>query len=105
MAACVQYIEFYSNPYRNAYYDLNFKSQLPIPPVPRGEYTEIDFKNDNWKWSIFAQKTFSKNIKVLGQIARDHMRHDIIYNAQRDEEEIFTRNHEFYWALKLECSF
>lgn len=97
--------EYYANPYRNSYYSTLYRLANPTPPDPANDYTAEDYKNDNWKWSVFAQKTFTPYLKLLGQIARDHMRHDVIINAERDEEEIFTRAHEYYWALKLECTF
>ena len=44
------------------------------------------------------------NLSVIGQIARDHTRHDVYYYGNTDVDEIFQQKDEWGWWLKLQCN-
>ena len=65
--------EYYSNPYANSYanqFPSGASSKLPLP-IPDGGPTHND---DNWKWAVYATKTFFQNCSLIFQVADDHMR-------------------------------
>jgi hypothetical protein len=96
--------EYYPWPYTNSYYDQGFGYENPTPK-PAQSYKASDYRSDSWKWSVYAKKTIVKGFSVIAQFARDHTHHDIFNESQRDEEEVFTRNSEWGWWLKLQYSF
>lgn len=49
--------------------------QVPGPILIRGTALDIqDLREDDWKWSLFVQKTIRGHIRFTGQIANDHFR-------------------------------
>jgi hypothetical protein len=70
---CAVEVEYYSNPYANSYANQlpsSAQAQLPLP-TPSGGATHND---DNWKWAVYAKKTFFRNCILVFQVADDHMR-------------------------------
>ncbi len=91
-------LEWYGWPYSSALYDYqNFS--YPLLPQPNGVSTA-----SHWKYSFNAKKTVGGAVSVIGQIARDHTRHDVYYNGYTDVNEIFQSKDEWGWWLKLQCN-
>jgi hypothetical protein len=84
---------------------LNFSRAVPTPSPITGFSKDIYQKEDNWKYSFNAKKTVLKGFAVIGQIARDHTRHEVYYEAYRNEDEVFTQKDNWGWWLKLQYSF
>lgn len=97
--------EMFKWPYRNIYMTRLFKYEIPIPAPPKGDYDYSDYKKDSWKWSLFAKREVIKGWSIVGQVARDHLRHKISDKAFLDEEEALTRYDEWYWMVKFEYGF
>jgi hypothetical protein len=90
--------EWYGWPYSSSIYDLeNFKYLLP---KPRGVSSA-----SHWKYSFNLKKTFWERVSIIGQIARDHTRHDVYYNGNTDVMEVFQDNSDWGWWLKLQFNF
>ena len=70
--------EYFKCPYPNDIGVITDRG-IPIPGQP-GETGVTNFRDssvyakDNWKWSIYATKTFAKNYTATAQIASDHLR-------------------------------
>lgn len=97
--------EVFRWPYRNIYMSRLFKYELPVPAPPKGDYDYSDYKKDSWKWSLYAKKSIVRGWSLIGQVARDHLRHKISDKAFLDEEEALTRYDEWYWMVKFEYGF
>lgn len=78
-------------------------------PLPfREGVIEVDstkYKGDNWKWSIYAKKTFAKHFEVTFQAACDHMRTFALEWSRQDWEESLRSPRRWYYVLKLGCAF
>jgi hypothetical protein len=51
------------------------------------------------------RKTLWDHFSIIGQIARDHTRHDAFNVYNSDEDEIFKTQDEWGWWLKLQYNF
>ena len=91
-------VEYYGWPYTPILYNYDgFKWVLPKP---------IGYsKNSPWKYSFNLRKTIWNNISIIGQIAHDHTRHDVYFNGNIDVGEIFQKQDEWGWWMKLQYSF
>jgi hypothetical protein len=90
--------EWYGWPYSRNLYNLeNFKYLLPKP-------TGLSAASP-WKYSINLKKTLYEHISVIGQIARDHTRHDVYFNGNVDVNEVFQSQDEWGWWMKLQYNF
>lgn len=84
---------------------------FPLPQSPTywaeedakfGTYTAADYAGkDDVKWSVYARKTVISGFQVVGQVARDHVRHNFDSPIQLDREEALTKPGHWWWALKL----
>ncbi|MBN1130923.1 MAG: hypothetical protein JXA71_18180 [Chitinispirillaceae bacterium] len=77
----------------------------PIPDNPQNP--NIDYNANNWKWSVYAKKTFFDHFSVLALFARDHLFHFSPRDEQRmsDREEMLRTNKDWYWVLKFGYTF
>jgi hypothetical protein len=91
--------EWYDWPYSPGMYTIEgFKYFLPLP-------NGIDPTARPWKFSFNARKTIWEKFSIIGQIARDHTRHDAFYLAVADPTEIFRTGEQWGWWTKLQYSF
>lgn len=99
-------VEYSAWPYSPSLY--NYASQsytLPQPIIPIVNGTSALYTSgDNWKWSFNARKTIMGNLSIIGQIAKDHTRHDVYFSAFSDPEEVFVQPGDWGWWLKLQYS-
>lgn len=93
-------IEYCSFPFRQSTNDPNVAASavpnilepfLPAyPPV----------REDDWKWSLFAQRRFGENFSLYAQVANDHLRNAFIFGAPASEGFLTQKNH-WYWVCKF----
>jgi hypothetical protein len=102
-------VEYNPWPYSPSLY--NYQSlvyTLPQPIIPivnsQTNQTSLYTRGDNWKWSLNARKTIGGSFAIIGQVARDHTRHDAYYAEFADPEEVFLQNDEWGWWVKLQYS-
>jgi hypothetical protein len=100
-------VESYNWPWQNVFYEQRNDVFLPKPPVITDTilYSKTAYSYDTWKWSIKARKTFMDYFSITGQLSRDHMRHDVYQEGQRDPEEAVTLSNEWSWMVRLQCNF
>lgn len=97
----------YPNSYKNRLGPGNTLS-YPIPDNP--SRAAVDYsKTDNWKWSIYAKKTFfDGHLGCVLQFARDHSRNVTLINESYDYEEALSKggkNGQWWWMGKIIASF
>jgi hypothetical protein len=99
--------EWYKCPYPNSYLnrlgpgkDLSY----PVPdPVKR---TNVDYRTDTWKWSVYIKKTFlDEHLGFVLQFARDHVRNETLIDESFDYEEALSLNKQWWWMMKLVAQF
>jgi hypothetical protein len=76
-------------------------------PIP-AEYNKPlwYYNSDNWKWSVYAKKTFLQNrIGLVLQFARDHMRFQHILDEPKVYEEALVRPNHWWWTSKVYWAF
>ncbi len=100
-------LEYYGCTYPDNY---QYKDQPIYQPVPvpssqifLGEHNYASL--DNWKWAVYAKKTFKNGLFAVGQIACDHIRNESPVNNFYDCEEILRTNRSWWWVLKLGYNF
>ena len=102
-------VEWFGWPYSPSLYNYqNLLYTLPQPIIPKttssGTNGVLYTKDNDWKFSFNMRKTMWGHLSVIGQIARDHTRHDAYYSQFADPEEAFLHKDEWGWWLKLQYS-
>jgi hypothetical protein len=103
--------EYYRSPYPNTYYNVMW-NQLPRP------YMKPDlspYQKDDWKWSIYASRMLFGGFSIIGQIANDHSRVDVLRDEDAEYEETMRtsayspatmfKSGMWYWMLKMKYEF
>ncbi len=96
--------EWYGCRYPDAYANVVL-NDLPIPDKPPVGYSWADYRADDWKWSIYAKKTFFNKISLIFQAARDHLRLQTQIQKFQDYEEALNQNRDWYWMGKVKFYF
>ncbi len=100
-------VEYYGCTYPNNYQYKDQAVYQPVP-VPSGQI-HLDAHNyaslDNWKWAVYAQKTFKNGLFIVGQVACDHIRNESPVNNFYDSEEALRSDRSWWWVLKLGYKF
>jgi hypothetical protein len=99
--------EWYGCTYPN---NFEYKSQLQyVPdPVPNGQINLPEHNYaylDNWKWAVYAKKSFKNGLFIVGQVACDHIRNATPLAIFVDEEEALRTDKSWWWVLKLGYQF
>jgi hypothetical protein len=100
-------LEHYGSPYPNGFLKCTNVQQdgLPQPDDPRGSYNPEDYLQDDWKWSVYFNKTVMGHFRLIGQLARDHTRLLSLNANNRDFEETLTRRNHWCWMGKIAYTF
>ncbi len=102
---CAVECEIYENPYPNSYEKVadiaNSGGSIPVPAAPAGDYTDEMYKNDTWKWSIYARKDILSHMSMILQLSRDHQRVESAFQLHVDEEETMTKKNNWSWMFKV----
>jgi hypothetical protein len=99
--------EYFGNPYPNNLNPIKFDNQ----PVPLSSYANekdkfyMNLHDDDWKWSVYAKKTFSKNFYIMGQFARDHIRWYRLDYTATDGKEALRKDDQWYYTFKFGYAF
>jgi hypothetical protein len=112
--------EWYGWPYPNSTgYVVEFKTLNP-QPTPDKVNSDRMYLLDNWKYSINFKRTVVEGFSIIGQLSRDHSRHDYFYKGFLDLSEtmvetdnirtfgdVFNVNKwgSFGWWLKMQYNF
>jgi hypothetical protein len=93
--------EYFHSPYPNSYYDVMWH-QLPLPYIKQDM---SPYMHDDWKWSIYASKKLFEGVTIIGQLANDHTRIDVVREEDAEYEEIMRSNRMWYWMMKMKFEF
>ncbi len=104
--------EWYGMPYANSYHNYLGSGYVDGYPVPDNSSHIKDYTKDNWKWSVYAKKTFfNDHLGIIFQIARDHIRNLIAIDEGYNYEEVLSKTRsgdkmgQFWWMVKLQAGF
>ena len=95
-------VEWYGSRYPDSYYRVWTLNNIPQPYQDPATVGVIDYRKDDWKWSVYAKKKLGL-FTFAGQIANDHVRlvrHD---DEAADREEALRTPKDWEWMLK--CGF
>jgi hypothetical protein len=99
--------EWFGNPYPN---DMDAEAMFSEPIPFNGTYSDWAlhknlYKTDNWKWSVYAKRTFAGHFSLTAQVACDHFRWYINSWQNEDYQEAFQNPHQFYYVIKCGYAF
>lgn len=103
--------EWYGNRFSSAYYGSITEKALPISldaSLAKTSKYYFDYSKNDWKWSVYAKKSIGDNFSLVGQIANDHTHEEIYVNMNNiyyDVNEVFMKNSNWGWNLKLQYNF
>lgn len=93
-------MEYYASKLPNSIRETQNKAQ-PQPTLPPiGGYIPEDWDKDDWKWSLFAQRSFGPGFALSGQVARDHARGFQFPTGKTDWSLLSEKKH-WYWMVKF----
>jgi hypothetical protein len=101
-------LEYYGCPYPNSYENLLGAGVHQGYPVPDDDNNRpVNYaKDDNWKWSVYAKKTFfDGHLGCIVQIARDHSRNLSMINEAYNYEEALSKKDQYWWVAKIFAAF
>jgi hypothetical protein len=101
---CAVELEYYGWDHSNSYMWVTMEGTA-LPYSASDEYTEHDYQNDNWKWTVYLKKTFYKHSYVLIQFANDHWSLPQYDEKNYDRDEFCGRNTHWYWITKFGVTF
>jgi len=103
---CALEAEHWSNPYPNSLEDVLRWNQASPGVIHNGRYTKSDYKNDGWKWSIYARKMLLNSFHIIFQAACDHSFTRSLTIEDQDFEEAYRKKpDQWYWMLKFMFTF
>jgi hypothetical protein len=101
---CAVELEYYGWDHSNGYLWVVMDGTA-VPNGSSGDYTERDYNNDNWKWTVYMKKTFYRHSYVLLQFANDHWSLPQYDEKNYDRDEFCGRNTHWYWVAKYGVTF
>jgi hypothetical protein len=98
--------EWYGCKYPDGY-NLVVRNGISVPDKPTLSpgYSWSDYTRDDWKWSVYARKTFYNKFALIFQAARDHMRLRTQIQRDQDFQEALVFTRHWYWMLKAKFYF
>jgi hypothetical protein len=98
--------EWWGNPYANSLQGaVDYNVPLPFRPTDQPIKDSLLYKNDNWRWSIYAKKTFADHYFVTIQAASDHMRTFAWEWSRQDFEESLRGPSNWCYIIKVGALF
>jgi len=73
----------------------------PLMDANAGYYYPSDWDKDNWKWSLYGEKTLIPGVSFSVQVASDHSRTWDWVTYGKTPWEMYTSPSQWYWATKL----
>jgi hypothetical protein len=88
-------------------YDNVVRYGLSVPDQPSNSpgYSRGYYVSDDWKWSVFASKTFFNKFSLIFQTARDHLRLRTQIQRDQDYQESLVFPRHWYWMFKAKFYF
>ena len=99
-------VEYYGSEYPDNYFMLmsGGVQGLPWPTITESTgFSRDDWKDDNWKWSVYAQRGIVDGINLSLQVARDHAR-AWAFPTGKTHWGIFNKDEGYYWMLRLSAN-
>jgi hypothetical protein len=97
--------EYWANRYPNSMEGI-VNDGLPLPFLAgTSSIDSTKYKKDNWKWSIYAAKTFLSHYRLVFQAASDHMRTFAWDWNRQDWEESLRDAGKWYFVLRFSVMF
>jgi hypothetical protein len=96
-------VEHYGSQYPDNYFMLmsGGVQGMPWPTITEsGGFSKSDWAGDDWKWSVFAQRTLVDGVSMSLQVARDHSR-AWAFPTGKTHWGIFNKDEGYYWMLRL----
>jgi hypothetical protein len=81
---------------------------VPVSPSANSGVGVSDFNyavTDNWKWAVYAKKSFKCGAYLVGQVARDHIRNETPLMSTVDREEALRALQAWFWEIKVGYQF
>ena len=78
---------------------------LPKPYQYARTQGVIDYEQDDFKWSVYAQKKLAGCFSLIGQVANDHirmLRHD---DRETDREEVLRKKEDWHYMVKVKYEY
>jgi hypothetical protein len=86
-----------------------YDEPTPLPSDRAAKYisdtTHKQYKDDNYKWSVYAKRTLAGHFQIIGQVASDHLRWFAQDWTRQEWQEAFRNPHQFYYRFKLAYMF
>jgi hypothetical protein len=93
--------EYYGSEYPDNFHGIIQGAVQGAPwPTFTSQYNASDWKDDNWKWSVYAQRRVVDGVSLSAQVARDHAR-AWAYPSGKTYWGIMNDDKSWYWMLKL----
>jgi hypothetical protein len=94
--------QWWGNPYANSQQGIVMDG-LPLPFASGTTVIQdsLIYKSDNWKWSIYAKKTFAGHYNLMIQAASDHMRTFALDWSRQDWEESLRGPSNWCYIVKF----
>lgn len=101
--------EHFDSPYPNSYNEI-MAHNLPTPfQINQNDlvYDSTAYRNDRWKFCVYAKKNIGQHVGLIFQASRDHQgwETDPLNWKNRDYEEAFVKWNEWSWHFKTEYRF
>ncbi len=94
-------VEYYRSQWLPTYPSSVELNASPAPYMATSSYYPTQWDKDNFKWSIYAERSILNGITLSGQIASDHSRSWDWNSYGKTSWEIYTTPSQYYWGVKL----
>jgi hypothetical protein len=84
--------------------------ELPLPSLSNEDNTAAsdfydpkrgyNYHTDDWKWVLYAKKTFDGHFSIVAQMGRDHLKHRINWVPMQDITDMMPKPSHWYWMVK-----
>ena len=86
-----------------------YDEPTPLPSDRAAKYiadsTHKQYKDDDYKWSVYTKRTLAGHFQIIGQVASDHLRWFAQDWTRQEWQEAFRNPHQFYYRFKLAYMF
>ena len=103
-------VEWYGCTYPNNDQYKGEQEPFPVPVSPSANsgvgVSAFNYAvTDNWKWAVYAKKSFKCGAYLVGQVARDHIRNETPLMSTVDREEALRALQAWFWEIKVGYQF
>jgi hypothetical protein len=95
-------VEWYGARHRDDLGRYQPSNATPPSPIPQRNTAGLDLGRDDWKWSLHAERTLTKGVRLSAQVANDHTRPGgMVFDPSAEWQSIFVAPKDWYWMAKL----